>query len=146
MKSLFLTAMLLISVCTASAQDPSRQESKNFVPISDRYYWAGSEGNLGIEIIGKFESEAALLATMSLTTEVGLFKGRQEPFNTKRWTLRDILVSVNFDGNGCVATWRVSGPKPLVLSYLEDIKNKMKDESVFYDFSYVFINFRPSTD
>jgi hypothetical protein len=146
MKSLFLTAMLLVSVCTGNAQDAARQESKNFVPISDHYYWAGSEGNLGIEIIGKFESEAALLATMSLTTEVGLFKGRQYPFNMKPWTLRDILVSVSFDGNGSVATWRVSGPKPLVLSYLDGLKNKMKDESVFYDFGYVFINFRPSTD
>src|SRR4030095_16172337 len=146
MKSLLLTAVLLISVCTANAQDTARHESKNFVPISDRYYWSGSEGNLGIEIIGKFESEAALLATMSLITEVGLFKGRQYPFNTTRWTLRDILVSVNFDANGSVATWRVSGPTPLVLSYLDGLKNEMKDGSVFYDLGYVFINFRPSTD
>jgi len=146
MKSIFLIAILLVSVCAAYAQKTGRHEVKKFVPISDQYYCTGAEGNLGIEIDGKFESEAALITTLALSTEIGLFKDRHYPFNIKTWTLRDILVSVDFNGGGSVAKWQVSGSKPLLLSYLDGLKKKNEDKSLFYDFGYRYINFTPSTD
>lgn len=146
MKSIFLTAILLLSICAAYAQELTRPAVKEFVEISDNYYWTGTEGNLGIEIDGKFESEAALMTTLTLSTEIGLFKDRHYPFNEKKWTLRDILVSVDFNGGGSAAKWRVSGPKPLLLSYLDSLKRKSEDKTFFYDFGYRFITFKPSTD
>jgi hypothetical protein len=55
-------------------------------------------------------------------------------------------VSADFNGAGSVATWQVSGPKPLLLAYLESLKSQYEDNSLFYDFGYRFINFKPSTD
>jgi len=146
MKSIFLTAILLVSVCAAYAQQAGRREVKEFVPISDKYYYTGAEGNLGIEIDGKFKSESALITTLALATEIGLFKDRHYPFEVRKWTLRDILVSVDFNGGGSVAKWKVSGPKPLLLSYLDGLTKKSADKSIFYDFGYRLINFKPSTD
>jgi hypothetical protein len=146
MRSVILPAILLLAVWPAYAQETGRHEAKEFLYISDKYYWAGAEGNLGIEINGKFGSEAALITTLSLSTEIGPFKDRHYPFDERKWTLRDILVSVDFNGGGSVAKWQVSGPKPLLLSYLDGLKKKSEDKSSFYDFGYRFMTFKPSAD
>ena len=146
MTSIFLTVILLVSVCPAYAQKTDKHEVKKSVFISDQYYWSAPEGNLGIEVDGKFESDSALITTLALSTEIGVFKDRHYPFNVRKWTLRDILVSVDLNGGGSFAKWQVSGPKPLLLSYLDDLKKKNEDRSVFYDLSYRFINFKPSND
>ena len=146
MRSMFVTVILLVSVCPAYAQRTDKLEAKKSVLISDQYYWSAPEGNLGIEVDGKFESEAALITTLALSTEIGVFKDRHYPFNVRKWTLRDILVSVDFNGGGSVAKWRVSGPKPLLLSYLDGLRKKNEDRSVFYDLGYRFVIFKPSND
>ncbi|GAC1469597.1 MAG: hypothetical protein NVS2B14_15310 [Chamaesiphon sp.] len=75
----------------------------------------------------------------NLTKELGSFHG-------KKWKLSDILLVVDFNGNGNVAQWQVSGPKPLVQKYLNGLKAQYANNSVFYDFSASNINFRVSAD
>jgi len=77
--------------------------------------------------------------TLSLSKEVGTFNGR-------KWKLSDILVSADFNANGYVADWKVSGPKPLLLDYLEQLKAGDDEQGghLFYDFGYSFINFKPT--
>ncbi len=107
------------------------------VLVADQKYYWESEGNLGISIFGKFNSSEQMTETLSLAKEIGTFKSR-------KWKLNDIIVSMDFNANGDVATWKVSGPKPLLLKYLEDLEAKHKDHSLFYDFGYSFINFKPT--
>ena len=145
MKRILLIASLILLPFSIHAQKTSQPDAKHFVLVADTYYWTGTEGNLGLEITGKFQSEQKLLETLNLSTEVGSFKGRKYPFNEKLWHLRDILVSVDFNATGSVATWQVSGPEPLVLLYLENLKKQYEAKSVFYDFGYKLVDFRPST-
>lgn len=136
-----LAAFLLLLVLGNPAQKPTQP-----VLVADAYYWTGPEGNLGIEISGKFQSEDGLKEVLSLSNEIGLFKDKKYPFNVRSWRLRDILISVDFNANGSVAKWQVSGPEPLLLDYLDRLKKRYEDKSLFYDFSYRFIEFRPSPD
>jgi len=142
---LFVATLFLLSLqLCVIAQEPEKNTEP--VLVADAYYWARPEGNLGLEIAGKFQSDEMLKATLDLSVEIGNYKAKKYPFDEKIWVLRDILVSVDFNGNGSVAHWRVSGPKPLLHRYLEMLKNQYEDKSLFYDFGYRFINFKPSTD
>jgi hypothetical protein len=143
-----LTVFLIVTslfVCATNAQNRTKSDTKKFVPVAEQFYWTGVEGNLGIEIAGKFETEAALITSLTLETEIGPFKDSHYPFNVRKWTLRDILVRVDF-GGGTSATWQVSGPKPLLMRYLEALKKGSDDKSVFYEFGYRFVNFKAAGD
>ena len=118
MKQILLIAILTLLALSLPAQATSQHEDKSLVLVADTYYWAGPEGNLGIEIKGKFQSEQKLADTLNLLKEVGSFKERKYPFNERVWHLRDILVSEDFNATGSVAKWQVCGPKPLMLAYL----------------------------
>jgi hypothetical protein len=136
-----LVAFLFLFVLGNPTQKPTQH-----VLVADPYYWTGPEGNLGVEISGKFQSEDGLNDVLSLSNEIGLFRDKKYPFKVKSWRLRDILISVDFNATGSVAKWQVSGPEPLLLGYLDRLKKEYEDKSVFYDFSYRFIDFKPSTD
>ena len=87
-----------------------------------------------------------LIRTLDLSRGIGLFKSKSYPFQPTSWKLRDILLSVDFNGSGYVAIWRVSGPKPLLMKYLESLRRASEGKSVFYTFSYKFIDVRASSD
>jgi len=141
MLSALVTLVVLLSGIASTAQAPNGN-----ILVADAYYWSGPEGNLGIEITGKFQSEEGLKNILSLSSEIGLFKDRRYPSKERNWTLRDVLISVDLNANGSVATWRVSGPRPLLASYLDRLKRLYEDKSMFYDFGYSFVDFKPSND
>jgi hypothetical protein len=143
MRPSLLIAFLFCSL-TFHAQQTKTPENTRSVIIADQYYWAGPEGNLGIEIVGKFQSEEQLFDTLNLQKMIGTFKAKKHPFNSTNWRLRDILVALDLNGNGNVAKWRVSGPKPLLMDYLEGLKQRYEDKSVFYDFGWTFVDFKPT--
>lgn len=124
-----LAAVLLLGGCASLHQEA--------VIVADQKYCWESEGNLGISISGKFNSSEKMAETLNLNKEIGTF-------NSRKWKLVDILVSMDLNANGDVATWEVSGPKPLLSNYLEDLEAKYKDNSLFYDFGYSFVNFKPA--
>jgi hypothetical protein len=143
-RSLVTAVFVLVGVTATGMQHP--HVSKEPVLIADGFYWAGSEGNLGVRITGKFHSEELLIATFDLAAEIGEFKSKKYPFRPTPWTLRDILVLADFNGSGSVATWQVSGPRPLIEAYLASMKRRYEDRSLFYDFGYSEVNFQPSRD
>jgi hypothetical protein len=145
MKQILLIAILSSFALSLPAQAISQSEDKSTVLVADKYYWPGPEGNLGVEITGKFQSEQKLEETLNLFNEIGSFKDLNYP-SEKVWRLRDILVLEDFNATGSVAKWQVCGPKPLILEYLKSLKRKDEDQSLFYDFGYRLINFKPSTD
>ena len=144
--SLLVAFYLLTSVGCAHDYGRAQEKGHDWSLVADPYYWTWSEGNLGIQISGNFQSEMQLIKTLDLSSEIGLFKSKSYPFQPRGWTLRDILLSVNFNASGYVAIWRVSGPKPLLMKYLESLRRASEGKSVFYTFSYKFIDVRASSD
>lgn len=96
----------MLIFCTAVyAQENLDADSKDTVVVADQLYWWEKEGNLGVSVGGKFNSAEQMAQTLYPLKEIGVFRSR-------KWKLHEILVSVDFNANGNVATWLVSGPKP----------------------------------
>jgi hypothetical protein len=79
------------------------------------------------EIFGNFNSFDLLAQTLDLRSIVGNYRG-------KPVTLRNILLSVDFNGTGDVAIWKVIGPKPLVDQYIAQLQTGYETHKVFYDY------------
>jgi hypothetical protein len=105
--------------------------------VCDRLYYDGEEGNLALNIGGKFKSLEALSETMNLHKEIGRLNG-------KGYRLHDILVKADFNGGGFCADWQVSGPKPVIEAYAKTLEKGYGDKSVFYDFSYAKVDLKPT--
>ncbi len=145
-KSIVLLFAFLLGATLARGQSKGEHQGEEPVEIADPFFWAGPEGNLGIEITGSFNSEKQLIETLELSKQIGVFKSKKYPFDPKPWKLRDVLVMANFNGAGSVAVWRACGPKPLLLKYLERLRKGYESKSSFYTFSYKFIQFQLSRD
>jgi hypothetical protein len=146
MKSLYLAIFLLASNYVCFGQTNRTAEMTAPQIVADSFFWFQSEGNIGFEIFGKFQSEDQLRATLGFSADIGSFKAKKYPFAPTRWELRDILLSMEFGGGGSTAIWKVSGPKPLLLDYLDRLKRQHEDRSLFYDFGYKTINYKPTHD
>jgi len=135
----FLAVVLtILAFCAAAyAQQNVDTNSKDTVIVADQLYWWEKEGNLGASVGGKFNSTEQMAQTLYLQKEIGVFHSRT-------WKLHEILVSVDFNANGDVADWLVSGPKPLVLDYIKGLESAYKDKSLFYDFSYYIVDCKPT--
>jgi hypothetical protein len=108
--------------------------------VTDRLYFYDPEDkfeNAGLSISGKFNSEELLTAAFRLDAIIGNFRER-------KWTLRDILVDADFNCNGSAATWNVSVPKPIIEGYLKYLSEGYKKKTLFYDFSFNRLDYRPT--
>lgn len=134
----FITALLTLALSqTVYAQPSEAAEEKEVEIVADQLYWWEPEGNLGAGIVGKFNSREQMEEELSLTKKIGTFRSKER-------VLGDILVSIDLNANGDVASWTVSGPKPLVSEYLNTLETGYKDKSLFYDFGYSYINYKPT--
>ena len=121
--------------CADGAKGPAATDAPRVV--ADRLFWSGPEGNLAIEVDGKFNSRAEMVKTLALDAPVGRWQG-------KTWILADILVSFDCNAMGDVATWTVSGPKPLVRGYVEGLKKQYQAKNTFYDFYAAEVDLKPT--
>jgi hypothetical protein len=137
MKVIVATLVALSLLSGVCAEAPEAVGDEEIEIVADQLYWWEPEGNLGAGISAKFNSRKQMEETLSLTGKIGSFKSKQ-------WVLGDILVSMDLNANGDVAYWTVSGPKPLVSEYLKELEAAYKDRSLFYDFGYSEINYKPT--
>jgi len=136
MKCLLVPMLILFLTSGVCALETDNIEDQESVLIADQlYYWDGD--NIGIAFTGKFHSRQLMNETLRLSKEIGLFESRE-------WKLSDILVSMDLNANGDVASWEVSGPKQLLKNYLKMLEAQYKDRSLFYDLGFSFVNFKPS--
>jgi len=144
MKRLYiLIAFVFFSTSPSFSDDTTFGANKRPQFVSGTYYWdADTEPNIGIEIVGKFNSKEAMESTLNFLAEIGSYQDRKWPRKIKKWILADILVSIEFDMPE-IARWKVSGPKPLLLNYVNNLERKYKGKNIFYDFGYTYINFNP---
>jgi hypothetical protein len=134
----FIISLIMLSCCTATyGQEAPDTKGKDIIVVADQLYWWEKEGNLGVSVGGKFNSTEQMAQTLNLMKDIGVF-------NSQTWKLHEILVSVDFNANGDVADWVVSGPKPLILDYVKGLESAYKDKSLFYDFGYYFVDCKPT--
>jgi len=107
--------------------------------VADRLYWFGSDGevNQAYRITAKFNSQSDLADVLRLNAVIGEFAGRS-------WTLADILVQVDLNANGYVASWMISGPEPLISSYIGELQQLYENGELMYDLSASEIEARPT--
>jgi len=117
----FFAAILL--VCASGSANAQTTRRGDTIFVSDRYL---SAATTGAEIIAKFESAAARTSMLRLDSPVATVNG-------KEWTLGDILVSLDLNGNGYVAHWVIAGPRSVVDAYLSRFRNITSKRSPIYD-------------
>jgi hypothetical protein len=89
--------------------------------VADRFAFGGTDV-VAADITGKFTSVELLYKTLDLRSVVTNYRG-------KPVVLRDILHSVNFNGNGEVAMWKIIGPRLVVENYARVWKRIFGQES-----------------
>ncbi len=103
--------------------------------VCDRLYYDGDEGNIAYTISGKFVTLEMLSDNLDPMKEIGEFGG-------KSYRLYDVLVKADFNGGGFFVEWQVSGPKPLIVRYLDNLENGLRDKTVFYDLSKTAVDLK----
>jgi len=131
--------LMIVLAAFALAECQSLQIASQPVLVADRLYWFESdgEGNQAYQICAKFYSQSQLADALRLDTTVGKYVDRS-------WTLADILVQVDLNANGNVATWMVSGPAPLILAYINDLQQLYENNELMYDFGIIEIDAKPT--
>ena len=131
--------LLVVFAIFAFAECQSLQVTNPPVLVADRLYWFGSDGeeNLAYHICAKFYTQSQLTDVLRLDTIIGKYADRS-------WTLADILVQVDLNANGNVASWMVSGPVPLILVYMDNLQQLYENSELMYDFYVREINANPT--
>lgn len=110
--------------------------------VADRLYYFGPEHNVAYEIGAKFNADGGRARLLRLDYAIGDFSLADD--DREHWTLGDILVSAEFNGNGRPAYWVVSGPRPVLNAYFWQLMNLNKAGLMFYDFAVSPANVAPS--
>jgi len=131
--------LLIILAAFALVEFQSLEVTSPPFLVADQLYWFGSDGeeNLAYQIVAKFYSQSQLADVLRLDTTVGEYSGRS-------WTLADILVEVDLNANGDVASWIVSGPASLISAYIDNLQHLYSYGEIMYDFGAREINAKPS--
>ena len=111
---------------TANAHGHPRRTPEWARNVADRFAFGGTDV-IAAAITGKFNSPDLLAETLDLRSVVG-------NNGSKPVRLRDILHSIDLNGNGSVAAWKVVGPKPIVEHYVEELQTGFRTKKLFYDF------------
>jgi len=118
-----------------AAADEQRSDE---IVVCDQRYWVGPEGNRAVAVTAKFREGSQLARTLDLSRPIGELWGRS-------WTLADVLVDLDTNANGHVATWRVSGPTSIVSAYVENLTARADTpNSGIYEFQVRTIEAQPT--
>lgn len=115
------------------------------VRVADRFFWTGPEGNLGLEIKARFQSQAMLERVLSPDMVIGSFNDKDSS-TLRDWPLREILVAVNLNTAETAAVWRVSGPRPLITAYADGLARAAKKYPIVQDVEVREVKFRATAD
>ncbi|MBI2387902.1 MAG: hypothetical protein HYV14_18095 [Elusimicrobia bacterium] len=115
------------------------------VRVADRFFWTGPEGNLGLEIKARFQSQAMLERVLRPDMVIGSYKDKDSS-KFRDWPLRDVLVSVNLNAAETAAVWRVSGPRPLIAAYAEGLARVSKKYPIMQDVDVHEVKFRATAE
>jgi len=114
----------------AVPSDVAREQRRSRIPVdtlhvSDRFF--SDSTTTGVIILMKFNTAAQRAGMLRLDAVVDTAARRP-------WLLSDLLVSMDLNGNGYVATVRLAGPRAVIDRYVARIEAIANDRSVIYDF------------
>jgi len=93
--------------------------------VSDRFF--ADSTTTGAVILAKFQTSLQRADFLRLEIPV-------DSIARRRFLFQDILVSIDLNGNGWVASWRIAGPRRIIDAYLARVIALAKDHSVIYDY------------
>lgn len=123
---------------------PGEQKPAPTTPIplfvADRLYYVDPQPtntpNLALTLCATFPSAAALHVALRPGASLVTWRG-------KPWTLYDILIAVDTNGNGYAAEWKVSGPEPVIAYYRKTLERALADKHLV-DFSVAPLFVKPT--
>jgi len=115
--------MSFVASATLGAQ--ARELPPDTLRVSDRFF--ADSATTGAVIVAKFQT--SLQRADFLRLEIPI-----DSTARRRWLFQDILVSIDLNGNGWVASWRIAGPRRVIDAYLARVVALAKDRSVIYDY------------
>lgn len=123
MHRLFPLLCLLMVVSFATPLDAQPTRRGDTIYVADRFL---GDTTVGYQLVAKFEAAATRNAELRLNRPLGVVNG-------KTWTLGDVIVSADFDGNGYNASWIVAGPRAVIEPYVSRMRKKMANRSLIAD-------------
>lgn len=79
--------------------------------VADRKYWHEEGGNRSVRLGASFSDAKTLGEYFNLNQDIMDFGGYH-------WVLSDIIVTMDFNGNGDICSCILSGPKPVVDAFV----------------------------
>ncbi len=132
---LFLCAVAGLPSCVSpEVRSAGDDRYKDVKLVCDHKY---AIDNLAFTFGAKFSTQEGMLKYINLTQPITGSDG-------KTLKLADILVELDLNGNGDVASWLVSGPAPTVSTYKALMDAAARDEDVIYDYSVTPANCKPT--
>ena len=117
---------LCLCLVVASAVDAQRPMlPSDTLRVSAKYF--SDTSTIGAVITAKFRTSPQRAAVFRLDAPIDSTGGRV-------WLLEDVLVSLDIDGGGFIAIWRVAGPRRVIEAHLARVLELAKDRSVIYDY------------
>jgi hypothetical protein len=119
------SGLLVAATCIATslpAQVPN--PAPDTIWVSDRFFFDST--TTGARILAKFRTADARTSLLALDGPVTTIDGR-------RWTIGDILVRLDLNGNGFVAMWTVAGPRRVVETHLARVRELAENRRIIYD-------------
>lgn len=131
-----ILAPFLLCSCT-HCKRPSTATDDTTV-VADHKYWGGDEGNAARRLFAKFDDGTKMGDVLNLNQPIMDFSGL-------RWVLGDIVICIDLNGNGHAALWDVSGPKPVIETYLAWMNDLSQNSaSGIYDYGTEIIKCLPT--
>ena len=116
--------MLVVCGIAASLPAQAPQAALDTIAVSTRFI--ADSTTIGARIVAKFRTSEARISVLALDGVVATIEGRS-------WTVEDILVQLDLNGNGFVAIWTVAGPRRVIDAHLAHVLELARDRRVIYD-------------
>jgi hypothetical protein len=120
-----LPILLAVLSFATSLQAQNAKPPVDTFYVADRFF--ADKTTTGAVIVAKFQTAKQRADLLRFETTVDSAADRV-------WRFDDILISLDLDGNGWVAIWRVAGPKPVVEKHLARVRELARGRSVIYDY------------
>ena len=116
--------LALVALLPLKASAQSGPQAADTLYVADRFITGPTTA--GARMSAKFMTPALRANEFRLDAPVAVYQGRT-------WLLDDILVSVDFNANGYVASWAVAGPKPVIDAHVGHLRDLARDRNKVYD-------------
>ena len=118
-----LSLLCVLILALSSTPLDAQTRRGDTIYVADRFL---GDTTVGYLLVAKFEAASTRNAELRLNRQLRVLNG-------KTWTLGDVIVSADFDGNGYNASWIVAGPRAVIEPYVARMRRRMADRTIIAD-------------